>query len=136
MITDIHSHFWEYPRHFTEDFKNQAIRARGEVEVDMTVRWDEYAATSAECGKSVVFGGKAKLSGLWVPDQEVAAYVKDHSDKLIGFLSVDPTQPGWQEELQEGHRDLKLKGIKLLSMYAGFYPNDRKLDYLWEYATR
>ena len=29
-----------------------------------------------------------------------------------------------------------MKGIKLLSMYAGFYPNDRKLDYLWEYATR
>jgi predicted TIM-barrel fold metal-dependent hydrolase len=36
----------------------------------------------------------------------------------------------------EGHQDLKLKGIKLLSMYAGFYPNDRKLDHLWEYATR
>jgi predicted TIM-barrel fold metal-dependent hydrolase len=31
---------------------------------------------------------------------------------------------------------LKLKGIKLMPMYAGFYPNDRKLDYLWEYATK
>ncbi len=71
-----------------------------------------------------------------MPDQEVAQYVSEHSDKLIGFLSVDPTQPGWQDELHQGHQDLKLKGIKLLSMYAGFYPNDRKLDYLWEYATR
>jgi predicted TIM-barrel fold metal-dependent hydrolase len=66
----------------------------------------------------------------------VAAYASEHADKLIGFLSVDPTQPGWQDELHQGHQDLKLKGIKLLSMYAGFYPNDRKLDYLWEYATR
>ena len=93
MITDIHSHFWEYPKHFTEDFKNQAIRARGDVEVDMTVRWDEYAATSAECGKSVVFGGKAKLSGIWVDDRFVAEYAAGHPDRIVGFLAVDPTQP-------------------------------------------
>ena len=88
MIVDVHSHFWEYPKHFTEDFKNQAIRARGDVEVDLTVRWDDYAAASAECGKTVVFGGKAKLSGLWVPDQEVAAYVATQPDRLLGFLSI------------------------------------------------
>ena len=76
-----------------------------------------------------MFGGKAALAGLWVPDEEVAAYTKNHADKTIGFLSVDPTQPGWQDELHHGHQDLKLKGIKLMPMYAGFYPNDRKLDY-------
>src|SRR6185436_16476164 len=53
-----------------------------------------------------------------------------------GFLSVVAASLKKQDELHEGHQDLKLKGIKLLSMYAGFYPNDRKLDYLWEYATR
>ena len=136
VLVDVHSHFWKYPEHFTDDFKAQAMRARGDVEVDLTVRWDEYSATASTCDKSIVFGGKAKLSGLWVPDSEVAAYVNQHPDKLIGFLSVDPTQPGWQDELTEGHQDLKLKGIKLLSMYAGFYPNDRLLDPLWEYATR
>ncbi|MEX2262243.1 MAG: amidohydrolase family protein [Bryobacteraceae bacterium] len=136
VIVDVHSHYWEYPAHFSEDFKIQAKRARGDVEVDLTVRWDEYAASAVDCGKTVVFGGKAKLSGLWVPDREVAAYVGAHSDKLIGFLSLDPTQPGWQDELVEGHQDLKMKGIKLLSMYAGFHPNDRRFDYIWEYATR
>jgi predicted TIM-barrel fold metal-dependent hydrolase len=49
---------------------------------------------------------------------------------------VDPTQPGWQDELIGGHQNLKLKGIKLLPMYAGFDPNSRDLDYLWEYATK
>jgi predicted TIM-barrel fold metal-dependent hydrolase len=82
-----------------------------------------------------VFGGKAALAGLWVPDDEVAAYTRSHANKTIGFLSLDPTQPGWEDELHHGHEDLKLKGIKLMPMYAGFYPNDRKLDYLWEYAT-
>ena len=136
MLVDVHSHLFRYPAHFSKDFVTQVRRARSGVEIDLTVRWEEYQAHAAQCDKTIVFGGKAKLAGLWVPDQEVAAYVKDHADKLIGFLSVDPTQPGWQEELHQGHQDLKLKGIKLLSMYAGFYPNDRKLDYLWEYATR
>jgi predicted TIM-barrel fold metal-dependent hydrolase len=36
----------------------------------------------------------------------------------------------------EGHQNLRLKGIKLMPMYAGFSPADPKLDYLWEYATR
>jgi len=136
VIVDVHSHFWEYPKHFSDDFKNQAKRARGDQEVDLTVRYDEYMASAAGCDKTIVFGGKARLSGLWVPDHEVATYVASHPDKLIGFLSLDPTQSGWQEEMMEGHQDLKLKGIKLLSMYAGFYPNDRRFDYIWEYATR
>jgi uncharacterized protein len=136
MIVDVHSHLFRYPEHFSKDFVTQVRRARSGYEIDLTVRWEEYHAHAKQCDKTIVFGGKAKLSGLWVPDEEVAAYVKDHADKLIGFLSVDPTQDGWQDELHQGHQDLKLKGIKLLSMYAGFYPNDRKLDYLWEYATR
>jgi uncharacterized protein len=135
-VIDVHSHFWEYPKHFNDDFMMQAKRARGDVEVDLTVRWEDYRATAEACHKTIVFGGKAKLSGMWVPDKDVAAYVNQHPRELIGFLSVDPTQPGWEDELIEGHQDLKMSGIKLLSMYAGFCPNDRKLDHLWEYATR
>jgi predicted TIM-barrel fold metal-dependent hydrolase len=114
----------------------QARRSRGDLEVDLTVRWEDYSAHGRGCDKTVVFGGKAKRSGLWVPDHEVAAYAARHPDKLIGFLSLDLTQPRWQDELEEGHRNLRLKGIKLLPMYAGFYPNDRQFDHLWQYATR
>ena len=74
-LADVNSHFGEYPKHFSDDFKNQAARARGDVEVDLTVRWDDYWATAEGCDKTIVFGGKAKLSGLWVPDREMAAYL-------------------------------------------------------------
>jgi predicted TIM-barrel fold metal-dependent hydrolase len=136
MLVDVHSHYWEYPQHFSDDFRLQAKRARGDSEVDLTVRWEEYHATAKSCDKTIVFGGKAKLSGLWVPDSEIAKYAASQPDKLIGFLSIDPTQPGWQDELVEGHQDLKLKGIKLMPMYAGFSPNDPSLDHLWEYASK
>jgi uncharacterized protein len=135
MIVDVHSHAWAYPQHFGDDFRRQARRARAGVEVDLTVRYEDYRHTAPPDTRTIVFGGKAKLSGLWVEDQYVADFVAAHPDTLIGFLSVDPTQPGWEKELHVGHRDLGLRGIKLLSMYAGFQPDDPRLDPLWKYAS-
>lgn len=135
MIVDVHSHAWEYPRHFGDDFRQQAKRARAGVEVDLTVRYEDYRAAAPAETRTVVFGGKAKRSGVWVEDRYVADYVAAHPNTLIGFLSVDPTQPGWERELPEGHRELGLRGIKLLPMYAGFRPDDDRLDPLWKYAT-
>ena len=136
MIIDVHSHLFRYPEHFSEDFKEQSKRSRNGVETDLTVRWSEYSASATQCQRTIVFGGKARLSGLWVPDQDVAAYVAQQPDRLIGFLSVDPTQPGWRDELEQGHQNLGLQGIKLLSMYAGFSPDSPELDDLWRYATK
>jgi hypothetical protein len=133
MIIDVHSHYFRDPDHFTSDFIAQAKKGR---KVDLTVRWSEYAATASDEAKTIVFGGKARLSGLWVPDEEVAAYVAAEPNRLIGFLSLDPTQSGWQDELEMGHRNLHLKGIKLMPMYAGFSPNSADLDYLWQYASK
>lgn len=135
MIVDVHSHAFQFPLHFTDDFREQARRARAGVEVDLTVRYSEYAATATQADKTIVFGGKARLSGFWVEDEFVAEYVAANPEKLIGFLSVDPTQAGWQDEMRHGHRELGLRGIKLLSMYAGFRPDDEQLDPLWKYAT-
>jgi len=136
MIVDVHSHAWEYPRHFNDDFRNQAKRARAGVEVDLTVRYEDYHAAATPDTRTIVFGGKARNSGLWVEDDYVAQYAAAHPDTLVGFLSVDPTQTGWEKELEHGHKGLGLRGIKLLPMYAGFTPDDSRLDELWNYATK
>src|SRR3954453_11520159 len=136
MIIDVHSHAWRYPEHFTDDFRQQARRARAGVELDLTVRLEDYQAAASEPVRTVVFGGKARRSGLWVDDRYVADYVAGRPESLIGFLSVDPTQDGWLREMEEGHKGLGLRGIKLLPMYADFKPDDDRLDALWLYATR
>jgi len=136
MIVDVHSHSWSYPQHFDNDFREQAKRARAGEEVDLTVRYEDYRrGCPDDLVKTIVFGGKAKLSGLWVDDQFVADYVAQNADSLIGFLSLDPTQPNWEDELRFGHRELRLRGIKLMPMYAGFRPDDPKFDPIWQYAT-
>ncbi len=136
MIIDVHSHTWAFPEHFSDDFRQQAKRAKAGAEVDLTIRYDDYRNAATDDTITIVFGGKGKLSGLWVDDRYVADYVAAHPDTLIGYLSVDPTQPGWQDELRFGHQELGLRGIKLMPMYAGFRPDDSLLDPLWQYATK
>lgn len=136
MIVDVHSHAWEFPRHFTDDFRQQARRAKAGTEVDLTVRLADYQASATLADRTIVFGGKARLSGLWVDDSYVAEYVATAPEQLIGYLSLDPTQDGWQDELRIGHQELGLRGIKLMPMYAGFRPDEDRLDPLWEYASQ
>ncbi len=134
VIVDVHCHTWKYLEHFSPEARQQSTRARAGVEVDLTVDYQQYRATAAGCDWTLVFGGKARLSGIWVDDDYVAQYAADHAANTIGFLSVDPTQAGWETELRRGHQELGLRGIKLLPMYAGFAPHDPRLDPLWRYA--
>lgn len=136
MIFDIHSHAWPFPDAFSEDFVLQASAARAGQTVDLTVRLEEYRKSAPTDTRTVVFGGKAKLSGLWIDDKYVADYVAQDSDRLSGFLSIDPTQPGWDVEMQHGHEELGLCGVKLLPMYAGFGVDDERLEPLWQYAEK
>src|SRR5215218_4772410 len=134
MIIDVHTHCWP-ANSFSQEFIFDARRMRMSA-VNLETKYDAYrAGLPDEEVVSIVFGGKARHSGLWVDDADVANYVAHDPEHLIGFMSLDPTQPGWEDELRAGHEELGLCGIKLLPMYANFYPQDSKLDPLWKYAT-
>ncbi|MFW6690524.1 amidohydrolase family protein [Streptomyces sp. MAR4 CNX-425] len=135
MITDVHSHLFRPGADFDESFRAAAAHAHA-GEVDLTVRWEDYAAGAPAGTRTIVVGGKARRSGLWVDDAAVAAYAAARPDRLTGYLSLDPTQPGWQDELRHGHQELGLRGIKLMPMYAGFDPADPAYDDLFGYAER
>ena len=136
MIIDVHSHAWSFPTDFSDDFIRQAGRSRPGHAVDLSATYEAYRTAAPEDSRTIVFGGKARLSGMWVDDRNVAEYVAKDAKRLIGFLSVDPTQDGWEREMRVGHEELGLRGIKLLPMYAGFSPDDEKLEPLWQYAER
>ncbi|MBV9679537.1 MAG: amidohydrolase [Acidobacteriaceae bacterium] len=134
-IVDVHSHAWSFPEHFSSDFREQAKRARAGQEVDLTVRLADYSATAPPGTRTIVFGGKARRSGLWVEDEFVAQYCAQRPSQLIPFMALDPTQPNWRDEMHRGYRQLGLRGIKLMPMYAGFHPNDEAISDLWKFAA-
>ncbi|QDV69303.1 Amidohydrolase [Rosistilla carotiformis] len=136
MITDIHSHTWPFPDAFDDEFMRQASAAKAGAVVDLTIRLEDYRNTAPQGTRTVVFGGKARLSGLWVDDNYVAQYVATDPEHLRGFLSIDPTQSDWEREMRHGHEELGLCGVKLLPMYAGFGVDDERLEPLWKYVQQ
>jgi predicted TIM-barrel fold metal-dependent hydrolase len=135
MIVDVHAHCWP-PGVFSDEFIADARRMRASA-VSLLTPLERYRDNlpPGEDVVTIVFGGKARLSGIWVDDADVADYVRQAPEKMIGFLSVDPTQPGWEDELRQGREVHGMRGIKLLPMYANFYPQDERLDPLWQYAA-
>jgi len=62
----------------------------------------------------------------------IAALVKQHPDKLIGFGSVNPNYKGPKAAVKELERaicDLKLTGLKLYPTYQHWSPDDRNLAF-------
>ena len=100
----VSSPFW---RRFSASGR-EAVRAG--VEVDLTVRYEQYRATCPPDTRTIVFRAKAKLSDQWVDDRYVAGYVAKHPDTLIGFLCVDPTRDGWEREMHKATRSLACAG--------------------------
>ncbi|MGB4137447.1 MAG: amidohydrolase family protein [Microbacterium sp.] len=132
MIVDVHAHLMDH-RDVDEGFLEASGGAKSGG-VDLFSRWEAYQEGAPDDTVAIVFGGKAHLSGMWVDDAKIAELARANPDTVVGFLSVDPTQPGWEEQLRFSHQELGLRGIKVMPMYAGFDPSDPAYDGLWAYA--
>jgi predicted TIM-barrel fold metal-dependent hydrolase len=136
VIVDVHSHLMDDSS--VSDGYRDAVATVGKPGggPDLGRSWGDYwANATVDEVVTIVFGGKAKLSGTWPSDEAVAEFVAENPATTIGFLSVDANVAGWQDELRYGHRELGLKGVKIAPMYAGFDPSDAALDPLYEYCT-
>ncbi len=111
----------------------EADLSRG-YKLDLTVRFDAFLKDMAPFERVAVFGLKARRTGYWVPDEYIAAFVARAPGQLVGFASCDPTQRGHMEELRHAVEGLKLKGLKLGPIYAGFDPRDKVCEPIYRYC--
>lgn len=132
-MQNIHSHTWDTDLHFQPETVREADISRG-YPLDLTVRIDPFLEDMAPFEKVVVFGMKARRTGYWVPDEYVAAFVAQAPKKLIGFACCDPTQPGHMEELTYAVETLKMRGVKMGPIYAGFDPRDQRCAPAYHYC--
>jgi uncharacterized protein len=132
-MQNIHTHTWDSALHFQPETIREADLSRG-YPLDLTVRLEPFLQDMAAFEKVVVFGLKARLTGYWVPDEYVAEFVARAPEKLVGFACCDPTQPEHFEELTYGLEQLKLRGVKMGPIYAGFDPRDKLCDPIYAYC--
>ncbi len=140
MIVDCHTHIMWYPDHVAEQFAQEALASKlvklkhsgGQAysaKLDLhsyDSKPEDHWKASEPADKVVVFGFQARAVGVWVPNELIAEYVKQHPEKLEGWASVDPNEPGCVEQLEHAVKHLGLRGLKLGPTYQHFNAQDRK----------
>ena len=84
----------------------------------------------------VVFGLQARHAGIFVPNELVAEYAAAHPERVVGWASVDPTDPDCVRQLEHAVLELGLRGLKLGPVYQHFDPTDHAYFPLWAKARR
>ncbi len=115
MIIDIHTHV-EYKSGSERYLPGEFVAAMDEGGID----------------KSVVLGvDHGEFAPTNLDDEEVALFCKGYPDRLIGFASVHPGRANPHLKVERAVTTLGLRGVKLYP-HAGFYPNDPRLDPVYE----
>jgi predicted TIM-barrel fold metal-dependent hydrolase len=134
MIVDCHTHVHEYPGHVSQAFATEANVRAGDGGVDLHVPPERHWRAIESVGKAIVLGFRAFHSGLVIPNEYIAGYVRTHPEKLIGFASVDPTRDDARETLEHAIKDLGLSGVKLAPIYQHVHPLDERMLPIYEFC--
>ncbi len=74
--------------------------------------------------RAVLLAFHAPKSGIDVSNEFVAAVVRRDRARLVGFASVDPTEPDAVAQLETALADPGIRGVKLAPIYQHFAPDD------------
>ncbi|MDO4174928.1 MAG: amidohydrolase family protein [Eubacteriales bacterium] len=137
MKVDMHSHIAQ-PGNIDPAYAKQ-ITAYDLTDDGFLSTPEEHWEKSAKyTDKTIVFGGKFSACGMYTSDEYVAAYVAQHPDTLIGFMSIDPTSETEpvEQTIERCYYDLNMKGIKTSTFYNNCDIMDERFDKVFEMADR
>ena len=142
MLFDTHTNLMWYPDHYSDEFVAfawEAKRAKMKLSQDVYFadsdvkeqnafdsRPEQLLAATREADKVIVFGIKAPFCGINADQELIAQFVRQHSDRFIGWCSVDPNDADCVEQLVYYVNDLGLRGLKCSPIYQNWDPQDPK----------
>ena len=131
MIVDLHTRLWTSIEQFGPSAAAQMRRRRTEPWDDHTAAPDEHAEAMAPVNKAVILGFESRQMGGRISHQEVAGYVANDPEKLLGFAGIDP-KAGDPVQSLETALELGLVGVTVNPAAAGFHPTDTAAMQLFE----
>lgn len=133
---DCHTHLWRAGEHVGTFFMEEGRRAWGMRPEDIDVSPERHREAMRGVDGAIVLGFHAPYMDVVVPNDTIAAYTRTDPERLVGFASVNPVEPGAREELERCVHDLGLRGLKLGPIYQNFDPTDEAAFPVYEYAQR
>lgn len=101
------------------------LHASGREQADEVLRALDEAGVELACVLAPFLDAPYSLQdadSLRAANAHLAALVRGHSDRLLGFAVVNPALPGAADEVERCVADLGLAGLKLVP--SGWYPYD------------
>lgn len=135
MLVDCHTHVGErchFSKEFITDLRSTSRNDKADFVVDLDAHWDAMQPVD----RAIVLGFRAHHVGYVVPNEYVAEYVRKHSEKLVGFCSIDPHDADAVEQLDHCVRHLGLRGLKVGPIYQNMHPQDPRFMRLFERAEQ
>lgn len=142
MLVDTHTNLMWYPEHLSHEFVKFALEAkRAKMRMTSDVyfagneqdvfnafdsRPEQLLEATKACDKVIVFGIKARFSGIMADQELIAGFVREHSDRFIGWCSVEPNDPGCVEELEYYVTQRGFRGLKVSPIYQNWDPTDAR----------
>jgi uncharacterized protein len=140
VLFDTHTNLMWYPDHLSDEFVEfawEAKRAKMRLSPDVYFagsenpqanafdsRPDQLLEATAEAHRVIVFGIRAPFCGINADQELIARFVREHSDRLIGWCSVDPNDPDCVEQLDYYVNHLGFRGLKCSPIYQNWNPQD------------
>jgi predicted TIM-barrel fold metal-dependent hydrolase len=142
MLIDTHTNLMWYPDHLSDEFVEFALEAkRAKMRLSPDVyfagsdqpannafdsRPEQLLAATQEADKVIVFGIRAPFCGINADQELIARFVREHSDRFVGWCSVDPNDADCVEQLVYCVEKLGLRGLKCSPIYQNWNPQDPK----------
>jgi len=145
MIFDCHTHLFG-PGHFGGPTLAAAKKAWG-PDTEMLALPEQHEEMLQGFDGAIVLAFDGPATGMNVPNEYVAEYVRKQPGRLFGFASVDPNRDNPARLLEEAVKEYGLVGLKLGPIYQNFYPdrpehfelyakaNELKLPIMWHQGT-
>lgn len=129
MIVDCHTKIWTPEIRYGVSFEKSDAEA-------LAADASRLLEVVEPIDRAIVLAFKSRYLDAEIPNRFVSECVARHSDKLIGFAGIDPTDEAFLDELHQAQDELRLRGVTISPALQDFHPADTRAMALYEESLR
>jgi len=135
MIVDVHTHVFVADTDFGPKLKADLDRCKIDPSIWGNVT-DRHLEDTKAADIAIVFGLQASATDWNIPNEFVANHVSKAADRMLFFVSIDPLQKDYMEQLEKFHQQYNAVGVKLSPLYQNIHPQDPKYYEIYTYCNK
>jgi len=135
MIVDCHTQAWASEEQLGQIGPQVAAWMRLQPDAARSFERERHPVAEP-VDRAIVLGFRSRYLGVDIPNEFIAQYVGRHSEQLIGFAGIDPTESDAVDQLQRAREELGLVGLVISPGAQDFHPMDTAAMQIYELAQR